>query len=438
MRKKVFIRAPILTRSGYGEQSRFALRALRSVEQDLVDIYIQPINWGNTSWICDDEEEKKYIDATIKKTIEYMQAGTPLNPSYFDIALMITIPGEFERLAPINVGYTAGIETNKVSHEWLIKLNQELDSMIVVSNHSKMVFESTTYEGHNSTTKRPHTLRAEKPINVANYPVKKFSSLPEIELDIEHDINFVCVAQNGPRKNIPNTIKWFVEEFYEDEVGLVIKTNQVKNCLMDRENTFHDLRNLLNSIIMGISQYRPNVERKCAVYLLHGDMTDAEMHSLYAHEKISAFVCLSHGEGFGLPFFEAAYSGIPVVAVGYSGQCDFLFDENQKGRFYNVAFDMNKIQEQARWKDILLEDSCWAFPREQSAKKHLRQCYDDILNQEGHAADAPAYALELNERFSEEKMYDTFLTHLLGEKYSQQFDVDEWLAEMDEMLKEVE
>ena len=46
-RKKIFVRGPVLSQSGYGEQSRFALRALRSRE-DLFDIYVQPIAWGKT------------------------------------------------------------------------------------------------------------------------------------------------------------------------------------------------------------------------------------------------------------------------------------------------------------------------------------------------------------------------------------------------------
>ena len=47
MKKKIFVRGPVLSQSGYGEQSRFALRALKSRE-DLFDIYIQPIAWGKT------------------------------------------------------------------------------------------------------------------------------------------------------------------------------------------------------------------------------------------------------------------------------------------------------------------------------------------------------------------------------------------------------
>ena len=61
MKKRILLKAPVLTRSGYGEQSRFALRSLRSRE-DIFDIYIQPLTWGETSWINDETEERQYID----------------------------------------------------------------------------------------------------------------------------------------------------------------------------------------------------------------------------------------------------------------------------------------------------------------------------------------------------------------------------------------
>ena len=55
--KKILLKGPLLTRSGYGEQARFALRSLQS-RPDLFDIYIQPITWGNTSWLPDDDPER--------------------------------------------------------------------------------------------------------------------------------------------------------------------------------------------------------------------------------------------------------------------------------------------------------------------------------------------------------------------------------------------
>ena len=64
MKKKILLKAPVLTRSGYGEQSRFALRSLRSRE-DLFDIYVQPLTWGETSWIHEENEERAWIDEKI-------------------------------------------------------------------------------------------------------------------------------------------------------------------------------------------------------------------------------------------------------------------------------------------------------------------------------------------------------------------------------------
>ena len=61
MKKKIFIKGPILSQSGYGEQSRFALRALRSRE-DLFDIYIQVVPWGKTGWIWEKDEFREWID----------------------------------------------------------------------------------------------------------------------------------------------------------------------------------------------------------------------------------------------------------------------------------------------------------------------------------------------------------------------------------------
>ena len=66
MKKKVLVRAPVLTRSGYGEHGRFVLRALRQKEEEL-DIYVLPVNWGKTSWIHEDNEERRWLDKLIKK-----------------------------------------------------------------------------------------------------------------------------------------------------------------------------------------------------------------------------------------------------------------------------------------------------------------------------------------------------------------------------------
>jgi len=400
MKKKILLKGPLLTRSGYGEQARFALRSLRS-RTDIFDIYIQPLQWGTTSWLTINDEERAWIDQTIERTIAYVQQG-----GQFDMSLQVTIPNEWQRLAPVNIGYTAGMETTKVAPVWLQKGNEQVDKIIVVSSHSKNTYVNTVAIAKDGNTGEEFEYRLETPIDFVSYPVKSYDDLPDLDLELTTDFNFLSVAQFGPRKNLHNTIKWFVEEFHDENVGLVLKTNMAKNCLMDREMVLNNVRNFLKQF--------PN--RSCKIYLLHGDMTDEEMHSLYRHEKVSAFLALPHGEGFGLPIFEAAYSGLPVVATGWSGQMDFLVDENNKERFYNVSFDLQPIQKEVVWKDVIIPESMWAYAREQSAKQQMRQCFDDINNNtEGaYATNACEYAVELRERFSEEKVCKNFVDQVLG------------------------
>ncbi len=400
MKKKVLLKGPLLTRSGYGEQTMFALRALKSRE-DLFDIYIQPITWGTCSWIIDDTDDRKWIDKTIEKTIHYIQGG-----GSFDMTVQVTIPNEWQKLAPVNIGYTAGIETTRVHHSWIQKGN-EMDRIITVGNHGKQSFETTVWNYTQAETNQNLELRLTTPIVAVNYPVKVFDDLPDLDLKLDYDFNFLVVAQSGPRKNLANTIRWFVEEFHNEEVGLVVKSNISKNCLMDRRKLFWDLK----------SKVAKYPDKKCKIYLLHGDMTNEEMHSLYLHPKIKAFAAFPHGEGFGLPIFEAAYSGIPVIATGWSGQLDFLVDEKGKDKFYNVAFDMQQVPDEVVWENILIKESMWAVTREQSARSQMRQCYIDTLKGD-LLYDPKQYAQELNERFSDKSANEKFVAAVLGQNIS--------------------
>jgi glycosyltransferase involved in cell wall biosynthesis len=398
MKKKILLKAPVLTRSGYGEQSRFALRALRS-RTDLFEIFIQPLKWGQTSWIMEADKEKDWIDHTIEKTIAYIQHG-----GQFDVSLQVTIPNEWERHAPVNIGFTAGMETTQVAHEWIQKGNQ-MDKILVVSNHSRDTYRNTTYIATHNETGQQSEFRLETPIETVNYPVKDFGESIDLGINLAYDFNFLVMAQFGPRKNLPNTVKWFVEEFQNDEVGLVVKTNIAKNCLMDREKLHHDMKGLM-------AQYP---DRKCKVYLLHGDMTDKEIHSLFEHPQIKAFLTLTHGEGFGLPIFEAAYTGIPVVAPGWSGQLDFLLDkETGMSHFYNVEYDLQPIPESVVWDGVIIKESMWAYPREQSAKQQMRHCYTGLNSPSASKVTEKAreHAERLHEIFSEENQYTLMVSHI--------------------------
>ena len=144
MRKKILVRGPILSRSGYGEQARFALRSLREYE-DRFDIYLAPTGWGKLSWTWEDTEERRWIDSLVEKTAIF-EGQTRQVPSVqkYDISLQVTIPNEWEKVARVNIGYTAGIETDRTSAVWIQKC-LDMDKIIVVSNHAKDVFYNTRY-----------------------------------------------------------------------------------------------------------------------------------------------------------------------------------------------------------------------------------------------------------------------------------------------------
>jgi hypothetical protein len=389
VKKKILVNGPVLSQSGYGEQSRFALRALKSREDEF-EIFINPINWGQTGWVWQDDDFRQWMDEKITTT-QILLSQQKLRP---DMSLQITIPNEWQKMAPINIGYTAGIETNKVSPLWLQKGN-EMDNIIVVSEHSKNVFQNTKGMIVNKNTNEQKPFALATSINSVGYPVRIHEPEPIPNLELSTDFNFLVVSQMGPRKNLENTVSWFVEEFIDQEVGLVIKTNIKSNCYFDWEATSEHFEMLL-------SKYP---QRKCKVYILHGDLTDGQMTWLYKHDKMKALINIAHGEGFGLPMFEATQNALPVITVRWSGQMDFLHHDG-KDYFSKVDFTMRPVQKEAVWDTVIDKDSMWAYADQGSYKMKLREMKKNWSEQKQLAEELKTIILD---KFEEQKMYAKFV-----------------------------
>ncbi len=410
MKKKILVTGPALTTSGYGEQSRFALRALRSRE-DLFDIYLTPTAWGQCGWIHDDNEERKWLDSLVMKTVQYTQTSN--NQPQYDMSLQITIPNEWKKMAPVNIGYTAGIETNKISPAW-VQPSNEMDKIIVVSNFAKKGFDNGVFTAVNQQTgQQIPGYKVNTPIEVVNYSVRK-NEATKIELNLTTDFNFLVVAQAGPRKNFANTVKWFVEEFKNDNVGLICKTHLGGASQIDREAITNNIEQIL----------APYKDKKCKVYLLHGDMSETEMAGLYTHPKIKALVSLSHGEGFGLPLFEAAGYGLPVITTEWSGHTDFMYCQNKEGKikphFARVDFTLQPVQPEAIWEGVIEKDTMWAFPIGNSTKSEMRTVYKDWDRYRGQAK---RLAVHIEKEFATDKIYEQFVTMVYGKKI-EKFDIN--------------
>lgn len=416
MKKKIVVRGPCLTQSGYGEHARMVLRALRTRE-DLFDIYIVPLGWGQTGWLSDTSEFRQWMDSKIMETQHYLATKQP-----FDISFQVTIPNEWEKIAGTNIGVCAGIETTKVAPIWLQKANM-VDKVVVVSEHAKWGFENTEYDAVDQYGNEAK-LKLTTPIEVVGYPVRDIVEEDKFEIELDYDYNYLVVGQWGPRKNLENLIKWWLEECWEDEVGLILKTSTRKNNLLDRHITANRVASIASSV--GLDEE----ERKCKIYLLHGDLSESEMKSLYNLERVCSMITTTHGEGFGLPLFEFAQTGKPIVAPNWSGYLDFLTVDG-KPHFATVNYDINPIQEQAIWDGVLQKDSMWCFPHEGSFKQRVRQ----VRKSSKWLDRSEALKENILTQFSQENQYKKFIDAVHREEV---FEMSEWLQELESKIVEFE
>ena len=219
----------------------------------------------------------------------------------------------------------------------------------------------------------------------------------------------------------------------DQEVGLVVKTFIKNISIVDRTDTERLVKKMLKDY----------PERKCKVYLLHGDMSDEEMHSLYAHPNIKCLISLSHGEGFGLPIFEAAYSALPVIAPGWSGHCDFLYAPHQddgkkkkkKGKrpyFAEVEYSIDHIPDFAVWEGVLVKESKWCYPREGSYKMRLRQVRKNYDKWKSKADYLQKWVFE---NFNEADIFKKFCGLVYNED---EVNLESWLTELNSEIVEHE
>ena len=400
---KTIVRGPALSASGYGEHCRFLLRSIWDDER--FDIFLENINWGALGYQPENSSEREKIYKLITKTKRYFASGGVQD---FDLSLQVSIPNEFQRFAKYNIGVTAGIEADRIAPEWIEKCNL-MDKIITISEHSRKGLADTIYTMINNDTQQQHNIKIMTPVRVVPYPVPNLD-VDEMDLDLNTSFNFLLVALWGERKNIPNTIRWFIETFIDNpDVGLIVKTAIRSGCTVDRITMEETLTQFL--------QRWP--DRKCKVYLLHGRLTNGEKNYLYNNEKVHALVSITHGEGFGLPIFEAACNALPIVAPNWSGQVDFLNHpkKDKKGKekikpyFSKVDYEISEVQKSSVWKGVIPEDARWCYPKENSFKEKIRDVHK---NYEMRKSQAKKLQEIIFEKYDSEKIHNLFLEEILS------------------------
>ena len=393
----ILVTAPVETRSGYGNHSRDICQAL--IEMDKYDVRIQAVRWGSTP--PNALEKDNPIHQEIDKRI-LRQPNLEKQP---DLHLHIVIPNEFQPIAKINLGMTAGIEHTIPPANWLEGCNR-MDKVIFTSEFSRDSFANIQFDKLDSKTKKVEgILKLEKPTDVlfegADTNVYKETKEISEKLNqkfskIKEDFCFLFVGHwlsgnlGEDRKDIGMMLKVFYTMFknQKNPPALILKTSGAGFSIMDRNEMMKKINLVKDSM---------KADKLPNVYLLHGDLSDEEMNQMYNHPKVKAHLTFTHGEGFGRPLLEASFSGKPILAPISTGQADFL----DKDYCIELPHQLTKVPNSAFPKDYGNPEAKWSTVDYGMAGKLMKDVYE---NYDKYKLKAKKQMIVNKELFSHEAM----------------------------------
>lgn len=360
------VSCPIDTYSGYGARARDFVQSI--IDLDKYDVKILSQRWGNTRFGYLQDHSNQSLASRI----------IPQLTQQPDIWIQITVPNEFQKIGKYNIGVTAGIETTLCDATWVQGCNN-MDLVLVSSEHAKKVFQESKFNVQdNRTGQVTGTVELQTKVEVLFEGAdieKYFVTTSNLDLDsIEESWNYLVVGHWLPgevgedRKNIGYTIKAFLETFKNKpkgkRPGLILKVQAGSGTsIMDREAVLDKIDGIRKTVKGDL----PNI------YLLHGEMTDAEVNELYNHTKVKAMVTLTKGEGFGRPLLEFSLVNKPIIASGWSGQVDFLDKEFTK----LIGGTLTQVHPSAAIDKMILRESSWFTPDPIEVGRALKEVYDD-------------------------------------------------------------
>jgi glycosyltransferase involved in cell wall biosynthesis len=392
MKPTLVFQAPVATRSGYGDHARDLLHSLYKL--DKFEIKVISTRWGQTPMdaLNYDKPFHKWIVDNIIKTPEQKP----------DIYIQVTVPNEFQPLGHYNIGITAAIETTHSPLDWVHGCNR-MDLIIVPSEHSKKSLIDSVYnEADKQTGRIIAQHRIQKPVEILfegfdeeDFGTDEVAHITELD-SIKEDFAFLFVGHwlrgdlGEDRKNVGMMIKTFTMAFKNEKVkpALVLKTSSAGFSVMDRENTIKKIKETLGKDYKSVP-----------IYLLHGDLTPAQMNGLYEHPKVKAMLNFTKGEGFGRPLLEFSLTGKPVIVSNWSGHLDFL-----KSGAVLLEGELKPVHESAT-DQFLLKEAQWFNVNISKALSTIKDVYK---NYDKYKVESFQLGKQNKQNFGLEKMTKLF------------------------------
>jgi len=150
---------------------------------------------------------------------------------------------------------------------------------------------------------------------------------------------------------------WYEEFGAQDDVTLMLKADT--NIAAPGTNCRQEIDNFVRG------QLKRDPARGPRVVVMDRQLDAAEMPRLY--RTADAFVLASRGEGWGRPQMEAMAMGLPTVATRWSGNLEFMNDDNS----YLVGYQLVDAPP-----DSWMLGQRWADPSVKELRRAMRRIYE--------------------------------------------------------------
>lgn len=287
--------------SGLGEACRLAARALQSADVPfcIINFPYCPSRQNDLSW--KHKEVKKPVYNTnlffINADQMYYHFKKTLNRRWFNYRY--------------NIGYWHW-ELPEFPDNWKESFSL-VNEVWVPSNFTSNSISKKTAK---PVITIPHGISVELPSNIN----RNYFGMPENRFLF---LTMFDIYSTSARKNPAAVIEAYKQAFKKDDhkVGLVLKINNASDLPKE------------------VEQLKQNIADYENIFLIEKILSRQELNGLL--NTIDGYVSLHRAEGFGLPLAEAMYLGKPVIGTNWSGNVDFM-DENNA---CVIDFSLRKIGE---------------------------------------------------------------------------------------------
>lgn len=260
----------------------------------------------NVKMRVESEQYLDHVNEATRKQLEY----------FFNVQLRPSSPKIFGSTVPLNMShtgkkvfYTMTETSDRVHKDYAEKMNLT-DEIWVATKYGKKIMED-------SNVRVPIFVM---PLGVdidrykAGCGIMNFGSAMR-------QFKFLSVFRWSYRKGFDILIKAYLEEFSSlDDVSLLLVSRSVE-CPEDQgvERIIEDFKGIKSTV-------KKSEEEMPHIALYTKVIHEKNMPKVY--NSCDAFALVSRGEGFGLPYMEAAATGLPVIASHCSGHSDFVNADN--------------------------------------------------------------------------------------------------------------